>query len=166
MRKTANYTEAQGSGKDEDGGMPSANFVVAAQSREASVWPLARPSLLSTMQPSGHSSVSEDTFTRQARKCSGRKRFQDSLPRQSTKETPLKTAAACSSLQATNCYAITASFFFSHICRYNIYIIYIYMYVKRYHIPFVLHLTNKLGGKLCASDQGHRHEGKPGLCLD
>lgn len=75
-------------------------------------------------------------------------------------------------LWATNCYAITASFFFFffffslslslclfiYICRYNIYIIYIY--IKRYHIPFVLHSTNEVGGKSCASDKGR--DGKPG----
>lgn len=72
--------------------MPSANFVVAAQSREASVWLLAHPSLL--LQQSGHSSASEDTFTHQAKKCTGRKHFLNDLPRQSTKETFLKAAAA------------------------------------------------------------------------
>lgn len=97
MRKTANYTGAQGSGKKEDG-TPSANFVVAAQSREASVWLLAHSSLL--LQQSGHSSASEDTFTHQAKKCTGRKRFLDGLPRQSTKETFPKAAAEAAAAAA------------------------------------------------------------------
>lgn len=100
MRKTANYTEAQGIRKKEDG-TPSANFVVAAQSREASVWLLAHPSLL--LQQSGHSSASEDTFTHQAKKCTGRKRFLDDLPRQSTKETFLKAAAEAAAAAAVAC---------------------------------------------------------------
>lgn len=97
MRKTANYTEAQGIRKKEDG-TPSANFVVAAQSREASVWLLAHPSLL--LQQSGHSSASEDTFTHQAKKCKGRKRFPEGLPRQSTKETVPKAAAEAAAAAA------------------------------------------------------------------
>lgn len=76
MRKTANYTEAQGSGKEEDGA-PSANFVVAAQSRASGRWLVPACS----RQCNKAIRVRGDTFTRQARKRAAKTACRGKAPR-------------------------------------------------------------------------------------
>lgn len=87
MRKTANYTEAQGSGKEEDGA-PSANFVVAAQSRASGRWLV--PACSRQCNKAGNHQVQRGHIHSSSKKA----RCQDGLPRQSTKKTSPKAAAA------------------------------------------------------------------------
>lgn len=96
MRKTANYTEAQGSGKEEDGA-PSANFVVAAQSRASGRWLV--PACSRQCNKAGNHQVQRGHIHSASKKA----RCQDGLPRQSTKKTSPKAAAAAAAAFAAAC---------------------------------------------------------------